>query len=216
MGFAGTGAMGLGSRGARLSLFGNTINHIIQHWGYIAVFVMTALEGFGFFFVPGETTLIAASIYAAETGKLSIILVLAAAVCGALLGDNFAYWVGREFGFRLLRRYGHYIRLNERRLKFVQYLFLRYGHPIVFVGRFVVLLRAWEAFLAGADAMPSKLRAHQRGCHPGLGLHLGPWRLGTWAGLEESAGVARHRDPRRHLHHPHHRLDLFPPPRGRA
>ncbi len=43
---------------------------------------------------------------------------------------------------------------SEKRPKFVQYLFLRYGGPIVFIGRFVMLRRAWEAFLAGADAMP--------------------------------------------------------------
>lgn len=134
--------------------FHNTISHIIAHWGYLATFGVVALEGFGFFFVPGETTLIASAIYAGETGKLNIVILLLAAFCGAVIGDNFSFWIGREFGFRALRRYGHFIRLNERRLKFVQYLFLRYGHSIVFIGRFVMLLRAWESFLAGADAMP--------------------------------------------------------------
>ncbi|MGH7077653.1 MAG: DedA family protein [Acetobacteraceae bacterium] len=137
-----------------MSFLGGAINHFIAHWGYLSVFVMTALEGFGLFFIPGETTLMAAAIYAAETHRLSIMVVFAAAVAGAVLGDNVAYWVGREFGFRLLRRYGHYVHLHEKRVKFVQYLFLRYGRPIVFTGRFVMLLRAWEAFLAGADAMP--------------------------------------------------------------
>jgi membrane protein DedA with SNARE-associated domain len=137
-----------------LSFFGNTINHIIATWGYVAVFGVVALEGFGLFFLPGETTLVAAAIYASETGKLSIVFVLLAAFCGAALGDNFAFWIGQTFGFRLLRRYGHYIKLREKRLKFIQYLFLRYGRPIVFIGRFVIILRAWEAFMAGADAMP--------------------------------------------------------------
>ena len=134
--------------------FHGTISNIIARWGYLATFGVSALEGFGFFFVPGETVLIAAAIYAGETGKLDIALLLVAAFCGAIIGDNFAFWVGREYGFRALRRHGHHIRLNERRLKFVQYLFLRYGHPIVFIGRFVALLRAWESFLAGANAMP--------------------------------------------------------------
>jgi membrane protein DedA with SNARE-associated domain len=135
-------------------VFGHIIAHVIATWGYYAVFGLTALEGFGFFFLPGETTLIAAAIVAAETHHLNIIVVLAAGFCGGILGDNFSFWVGHKFGFRALRRYGHYLKLNLKRLKFVQYLYLRYGRPIVFVGRFVMLLRSWESFLAGANAMP--------------------------------------------------------------
>jgi membrane protein DedA with SNARE-associated domain len=136
-----------------LSFFGNTIDHVIASWGYVAVFGVVALEGFGLFFLPGETTLIAAAVVAGSTGRLSIVLVVLAAFCGAVIGDNFSFWMGRRFGFPLLRRYGPYIGLREKRLKFVQYLFLRYGRPIVFVGRFAVLLRSWEAFMAGANAM---------------------------------------------------------------
>lgn len=142
-----------GSRGPGVFSFGSTIDHIIATWGYVAVFGVLALEGFGLFFLPGETTLIAAAIYTGETGKLNIVLVLIAAFGGAALGDNFAFFVGQRFGFPLLRRYGHYVSLREKRLKFLQYLFLRHGRSIVFVGRFVALLRTWDAFLAGADFM---------------------------------------------------------------
>ena len=177
-----------------MSIFGNTIGHIIAHWGYLAVFVATGLEGFGLFFVPGETTLVLAAIEAAETGKLSIILVLTAAFCGAVLGDNFAFGIGHWFGFGLLRRYGHYVRLNERRVKFIQYLFLRYGRPIVFVGRFVMLLRAWEAFLAGADAMPWRQFAPTNAAAILVWILI--WGLGAWGlgkaseNVLEWAGIA--------------------------
>lgn len=137
-----------------MSFFANTIGHIIQSWGYLAVFGLLALEGFGLFFLPGESVLIAASIYAGATGKLNIIIVLSVAFCGAILGDNFSFFIGHKFGFGLLRRHGHLIRLNERRLKFIQYLYLRHGRPIVFIGRFIMLLRSWESFLAGANMMP--------------------------------------------------------------
>ena len=43
------------------------------------------------------------------------------------------------------------IHLNERRLKLGQYLFLKHGGKIVFFGRFVALLRAFAAFLAGVN-----------------------------------------------------------------
>ena len=158
--------------------FGNSIDHLVASWGYIAVFGVVALEGFGLFFLPGETTLIAAAIVAGSTGKLSIALVLLAGFCGAAVGDNFSFWVGSRFGYPLLRRHGHYIGLREKRLKFVQYMFLRYGRPIVFVGRFVVLLRSWDAFMAGADAMPWRRFAPTNA--GAILVWVGLWGGGAW------------------------------------
>ena len=172
-----------------MSFFGNAIKHFIASWGYIAVFGVIALEGFGLFFLPGETTLIAAAIFAGSTGKLSIVLVLLAAFCGAVVGDNFSFWMGRQFGFPLLRRHGHYIGLREKRLKFVQYLFLRYGRPIVFVGRFVILLRAWEAFMAGADAMPWRRFAPTNAS--AILTWAGIWGGGAWWIGKASTSVLR-------------------------
>src|SRR5579864_245826 len=37
------------------------------------------------------------------------------------------------------------------RLKLGQYLFMKYGGKVVFFGRFVAVLRAWAAFLAGTN-----------------------------------------------------------------
>lgn len=130
------------------------ISHVVGSWGYYAVFGMLAAEGFGLFFIPGETTLLAAALVAGATHHLGIVFVLLAGYAGALLGDNFSYFVGHRFGFGLIRRYGPYVRLNQKRIKFVQVLYLRFGIPIVFVGRFIMLLRSWESFLAGANRMP--------------------------------------------------------------
>jgi membrane protein DedA with SNARE-associated domain len=135
------------------------VHHILATWGYYAVFAFTALEGFGLFFIPGETMLITASIAAAGVfaqgaAHLEIAWVLVCAVCGGILGDNFAFLVGQKLGFPFLNHYGHYVKINLKRLKFVQYVYLRYGRRIVFVGRFVMLFRSWESFLAGANAMP--------------------------------------------------------------
>ncbi len=54
----------------------------------------------------------------------------------------------------MLRRYGRFLRLEERRLKLGQYLFLKHGGKVVFFGRFVAVLRAFAAFLAGTNRMP--------------------------------------------------------------
>ncbi len=127
--------------------------HFLMTYGYWAVFFFVAIESIGIPF-PGETMLLVAAIYSGTTHRLSIPLVIAAAASGAILGDNVGFWIGREGGFRLLRRYGRYIRLNERKLKLGLYLFRKHGGKVVFFGRFVAVLRAWAAFLAGTNRMP--------------------------------------------------------------
>jgi membrane protein DedA with SNARE-associated domain len=116
------------------------------------VLAFVAIESTGIPF-PGETMLLVAAIYAGTTHQLSLLLVIVAAASGAILGDNLGFWIGREGGYRLLRRYGRYLRLNERKLKLGQYLFLKHGGKVVFFGRFVAVLRAWAAFLAGTNRM---------------------------------------------------------------
>ncbi len=128
------------------------LTHLVATYGYAAVLVFVAIESTGIPF-PGETMLLVAAIYAGTTHHLSILIVIAAAASGAILGDNLGFWVGREGGYRLLRRYGHLIHLNERKLKLGQYLFMKHGGKVVFFGRFVAVLRAWAAFLAGTNQM---------------------------------------------------------------
>jgi membrane protein DedA with SNARE-associated domain len=132
---------------------------LVSHYGYLAVFAVVAIESAGIPF-PGETILLSTAIFAgashsAAQDSLNIFGVIAAAAAGAITGDNIGFWVGRTLGFRLLARHGHLIHLDERRLKLGQYLFQKYGGAVVFFGRFVAVLRAFAAFLAGANRMNS-------------------------------------------------------------
>lgn len=125
----------------------------VVHYGYLAVLVIVGLESLGIP-LPGEATLIAAALYAGATHRLSIIGVIAAASAGAIIGDNIGYLIGHWGGYRLVMRYGRYIGFHQRRFKVARYLFLRYGGAVVFFGRFVSILRAYAAFLAGTTRMP--------------------------------------------------------------
>jgi len=136
-----------------LHLAEQDLTGLLAHYGYLAVVVLIGLESMGIP-LPGETMLITAAVYAGSTHRLSIGLVILAAVAGAILGDNLGYFIGREGGFRLVRRYGHRIRVTEARLRLGAYLFRRYGAQVVFFGRFVALLRALAALLAGVNHMP--------------------------------------------------------------
>jgi membrane protein DedA with SNARE-associated domain len=128
------------------------INHLLQSYGYYAVFVFIALESLGIP-LPGETTLIAAAIYAGSTHHLNIGAVFLVAASAAILGDNAGYWIGRSGGQRLAHRYGRFVHLDATKLKIGRYLFDRHGGKVVFFGRFVTVLRTYASFLAGLNLM---------------------------------------------------------------
>jgi membrane protein DedA with SNARE-associated domain len=127
------------------------LTQLIATYGYVAVAVIIGLESMGLP-LPGESALVLAALYASRHDH-NIVGVVAAAATGAILGDNIGYWIGREFGYRLLLRYGGYIGLSASKIKLGQYLFLRHGGKVVFFGRFVAILRILAAFLAGVNRM---------------------------------------------------------------
>jgi len=135
-----------------LAVFGQTLDDLIATYGYAAVFFIVGAESIGIP-LPGETTLILAALYAGATHRLDIVGVILAATLGAIIGDNIGYVLGRVGGYRLLRRYGHYVRIDDHRVKIGRYLFDRHGGKVVFFGRFVTILRAFAAFLAGVMKM---------------------------------------------------------------
>ena len=128
------------------------ISHLIAAFGYFALFALVGAESLGIP-LPGETALIIAGAYAGTTHRLSPWLIFAVAVAAAIIGDNIGYWIGDKGGYRLARRYGHKVRLDERKLKVARYLFDSHGGKVVFFGRFVSVLRTYAAFLAGTSKM---------------------------------------------------------------
>jgi membrane protein DedA with SNARE-associated domain len=128
------------------------IAHLVQSYGYYAVFALIALESLGIP-LPGESALIVAALYAGTTHHLNIAALAAVAATAAVIGDNAGYWIGKTGGRRLAERYGRYVRLTRTRLKVGRYLFARHGVTVVFLGRFVAVLRTYAAFLAGLSRM---------------------------------------------------------------
>jgi membrane protein DedA with SNARE-associated domain len=134
------------------SLWMSPVYELLKAYGLWALFIAITLECMGIP-LPGETALVAAALYAGSTHRLTIDSVMLVATTAATAGGMIGYVIGRWIGLRLLVRYVKYIRLDERRLKVGQYLFLRHGGKIVFFGRFVDLLRIIAAVLAGANRM---------------------------------------------------------------
>ncbi len=127
------------------------VKHLVQVFGYPLLFLIVMSESGGLP-VPGETGLITAAVLASQ-GKLKIELVIALAAAAAIVGDNIGYLIGRKGGRWLLERPGPFLRQRRQVLTTGQPFFERHGPKAVFFGRFVLGLRVWASWLAGATHM---------------------------------------------------------------
>lgn len=156
-----------------------TLKTLVEHYGYLAVFLLVMLEDFGMP-TPGETVLVLAAGFAA-TGDLSIWAVLGLAFVAAVIGDNIGYGIGHFGGRPLVMRYGSRLGLTEKRYEFAEGFFHRYGDAIVVIARFVEILRQLNGIIAGTLEMPwPKFLAFNS---LGAALWVGVWgAVGYFAG----------------------------------
>ena len=121
---------------------------------YAVVFALPFLEAsifLGFVF-PGETALVLGGVLASQ-GRLSLPLVIACAIVGAITGDAVGYAVGRRFGPALQRsRLGQIV--GAPRWNATEEFLRRRGGPAVLLGRFTALLRALVPSAAGMARLP--------------------------------------------------------------
>jgi membrane protein DedA with SNARE-associated domain len=127
------------------------VTHLVEVFGYPLLFLVVMAESSGVP-VPGETGLIAAAV-AASQGKLQIELVIPIAALAAIIGDNIGYQIGRKGGRWLLERPGRFRRQRRQVLTTGEPFFERHGPKAVFFGRFLLGLRVWASWLAGATHM---------------------------------------------------------------
>src|SRR5204862_1505971 len=128
------------------------VDHLVEVAGYPLLFLLVMAESSGVP-VPGETALITAAVLASR-GKLEIELVIAIAAAAAIVGDNAGYLFSRKGGRWLLERPGHFERQRREVLRIGEPFFERHGAKAVFFGRFLLGLRVWASWLAGATRMP--------------------------------------------------------------
>lgn len=128
------------------------LRNALNTLGYPAVALFIMIESAGIPF-PGETMLLFASFYAAVDQKLQIPWIIVCAALGAIIGDNIGFLVGRTGGYAFVRRFGRYLFLKPEHLEFAERFFAKHGDKTVFFGRFIAILRAWAAFLAGVNRM---------------------------------------------------------------
>jgi membrane protein DedA with SNARE-associated domain len=125
---------------------------VLENYGYLAVAGLILVENFGVP-APGETILVAASVYAG-TGRLNIVAVGVIAVLAAIVGNCVGYAIGYFGGHALALRFGKYVFLTSERLEKTERFFERHGGLVVVVARFFEGLRQAAGVIAGTAEMP--------------------------------------------------------------
>jgi membrane-associated protein len=130
------------------------VQGIIQWGGIILVctiiFVETGL--FVGFFLPGDSLLVTAGVFAAA-GHLQLATLLFAVTLCAICGDQVGYWIGRRAGKALSRR-SDSLFFKRRHLERAQKFYDTHGGKTIVFARFVPILRTFCPVVAGGAQMP--------------------------------------------------------------
>ena len=174
------------------------LSALVEHWGYVAIFVVVILGNVGLP-VPEETVLALAG-YLVHDGVLRLPLTLAVGVLGAATGDNVGYWIGRRLGRPTIERYGARVGITRERMERIEGFVTRYGALGVFGARFIPGVRMLGGPLAGACGLATLpfVIANLLGAlvyvpyAVGIGYALA-WGLGPWLRrIEHVAGKAEY------------------------
>lgn len=123
-------------------------------WVYTPLFAIIFLET-GLVvtpFLPGDSLLFTAGIFAADGGGLNIFALLIIMYIAAILGNTSNYWIGRGLG-KVIVDSGKVKALSPERLEETQRFFDKYGLLAIVVTRFFPIIRTIAPFVAGVGRM---------------------------------------------------------------
>jgi membrane-associated protein len=139
------------------------VKHILQRlydvrglieWGgtllvCIVVFVETGM--FVGFFLPGDSLLVTAGVFAGA-GQLRLAWLLSLVTLCAIAGDQLGYFIGRQAGATLYQRKDSRF-FRKRHLERAHEYYERYGGKTIILARFVPIIRTFCPPVAGAARM---------------------------------------------------------------
>lgn len=121
--------------------------------GYVVlIFVVFAETGLAAgFFLPGDSLLVVAGLFAAK-GDLNVFILLTTLFIAAVVGDAVGYFTGAKLGPRLFTRQKS-ILFNPSHLQKAHGFYEKYGGKTIIIARFVPVVRTFAPLVAGAAQM---------------------------------------------------------------
>jgi membrane-associated protein len=123
-------------------------------WGgpllvWIVVFIETGF--FVGFFLPGDSLLVTAGVFAAA-GSIHLNWILLPTMLCAIIGDQIGYWVGRAAGASLYRRDDSFFFRRSHLLRAHDF-YETHGAKTIILARFIPIIRTFCPPVAGAARM---------------------------------------------------------------
>ena len=103
------------------------------------------------FFLPGDSLLVTAGLFAAR-GDLDIGWLNLALIAAAIVGDATGYWIGARTGQALYSRPNSFLFRREHLIRTHEF-YEKHGGKTIVIARFVPILRTFAPVVAGAAAM---------------------------------------------------------------
>lgn len=130
------------------------VTHLVQVGGLllVGIFVFAEVGLFLGFFLPGDTLLIAAGIYAKQ-GKLNIAALITVSALAAIAGDSLGYYIGRKLGPKVFTKDDGLI-FRRDHIDKAEWVYERYGSKALLVTHFIAIVRTFMPLMAGVARMP--------------------------------------------------------------
>src|SRR5262245_31288964 len=103
------------------------------------------------FFLPGDSLLVTAGLFAAK-GDLNIIWLNLALIAAAIVGDALGYWIGYRAGKALYSRPNSFFFRREHLVKTHEF-YEKHGGKAIIIARFMPIFRTFAPVVAGAAEM---------------------------------------------------------------
>lgn len=117
------------------------------------IFIVFAETGLAVgFFLPGDSLLVVAGLFAAA-GKLNLAILLSTLFVAAVVGDAVGYYTGARLGPRLFKRQKSLL-FRPSHLQKAHAFYEKYGGKTIIIARFVPIVRTFAPIVAGAANMP--------------------------------------------------------------
>ena len=123
-------------------------------WGGLIGLVLIVFAETGLmigFFLPGDSLLVTAGLFAAR-GDLDIVTLNLSLIAAAIVGDAVGYWIGKRTGQALYNRPNSFFFRRQHLIKTHEF-YEKHGGKTIVIARFMPILRTFAPVVAGAADM---------------------------------------------------------------